>query len=137
MRQILLTTLCLLAFIPATIAQSMWQPSAEPASIPSGAKRFIYADEAQYFELDTSLWTAVSARIPMEVNRLDARQGYQVSIPMPNGDIETFLFVESPIMEASLAAQYPEISTYVAHCPNHPEWYGKFDFTPQGLHGMI
>ncbi|RCL63290.1 MAG: propanediol utilization protein [Bacteroidetes bacterium] len=137
MRQILLTTLCLLALIPATIAQSMWQPSAEPASIPSGAKRFIYADEAQYFKLDTSVWTAVSARIPMEVNRLDARQGYQVSIPMPNGDIETFLFVESPIMEASLAAQYPEISTYVGYCPDHPEWYGKFDFTPQGFHGMI
>ncbi|MGC6419792.1 MAG: reprolysin-like metallopeptidase [Chitinophagales bacterium] len=137
MRHILLTTLCLLALIPATIAQSMWQPSAEPTSIPSGAKRFIYADEAQYFELDTSLWTAVSARIPMEVNRLDARQGFQVSIPMPNGDLETFLFAESPIMEASLAAQYPEISTYVAYCPDHPEWYGKFDFTPQGFHGMI
>ena len=107
----------------------MWQPSAEPTSIPSGAKRFIYADEAQYFELDTSLWTAVSARIPMEVNRLDARQGFQVSIPMPNGELETFPLCGVAHYGASLAAQYPEISTYVAHCPDHPEWYGKFDFT--------
>ena len=133
----LLVILLFLISLTSVIGQRLWQSQSEPLFTPAGSERFIYADEAEYFELDTGIWQAVAARIPMEVERLNAEQGFAVEIPMPNGQTETFLLTESPIMESSLASQHPEIKTYVGHCPNHPDYYGKFDFTPQGFHGMI
>ena len=50
----------------------------EPLQTPAGSERFIYADEAEYFELDTGIWQAIAARIPMEVERLHAEQGFAV-----------------------------------------------------------
>ena len=75
----------------------MWQTSAEPTSIPE------LNDLSMLMKLNTL------NSIPLYGHPLAypwrlidyARQGYQVSIPMPNGELETFLFVESPIMEAS------------------------------------
>ncbi|MGC6469363.1 MAG: reprolysin-like metallopeptidase, partial [Chitinophagales bacterium] len=133
----LLVILLFIFSLTSTFGQRLWQSQGEPVLTPAGSERFIYADEAEYFELDTGIWQAVAARIPIEVERLNAEQGFAVEIPMPNGQTETFLLAESPIMESSLASQYPEIKTYVGYCPNHPDWYGKFDFTPQGFHGMI
>ena len=73
----------------------------------------------------------------MEVERLHAEQGFAWKFLCQAAKLRPFLLAESPIMESSLAAQYPEIKTYVGYCPNHPDWYGKFDYTPQGFHGMI
>lgn len=61
----------------------------------------------------------------------------EITIPMPDGSFEIFKIVESPVCEKELADKYPEIKTFLAYTPNHPEWYSRFDITPVGFHAII
>ena len=57
---------------------------------------------------------------------------------MPNGNIEKFRVVESPIMEPGLAAQFPNIKTYSVKGIDDAYANGKIDWTPEfGFHGMV
>lgn len=60
-----------------------------------------------------------------------------VSLPMPNGTMQRFKFVESSVMEAELQAKYPDIRTYLGQGIDDPYAVVRFDFTPLGFHAMV
>lgn len=60
-----------------------------------------------------------------------------VSLPMPNGEIQNFKVVESPVMEEALQASHPNIRTYTIKGVNDVYAIGKLDLTEFGFHGMI
>lgn len=59
------------------------------------------------------------------------------SMPTPEGGLEDFKVVESPIMEPGLAEKFPELKTYTAQGVNDPTASGRLDVTPAGFHGYI
>ncbi|MFK7947367.1 MAG: reprolysin-like metallopeptidase [Saprospiraceae bacterium] len=75
------------------------------------------------------------ATAPMENNA--AKSTLQLSFPMPDGTTQIFNIVESPIMEAGLAAQLPEIKTYLGIGADDPTVRVRFDWTYKGFHAMI
>ena len=62
------------------------------------------------FTLDSSALAGRLAAAPDEAAKGAAPATLQ--LPAPNGDLVTFEVVESPVMEAGLAAAHPEIKTY-------------------------
>lgn len=60
-----------------------------------------------------------------------------ISLPAPNGEMQLFKVVEAPIMEAPLAASFPDIKTYSIKGITDRFASGKIDFNEFGFHGMI
>lgn len=60
-----------------------------------------------------------------------------VSLPLPNGTMGRFKFVESSVMEPELQAKFPEIRTYLGQGIDDPYATVRFDYTPMGFHAMI
>jgi hypothetical protein len=56
---------------------------------------------------------------------------------LPNGSIQKFKVVESPIMEPALAASFPDIKTYSIKGIDDPYANGKLDWNEFGFHGMV
>ncbi len=65
------------------------------------------------------------------------KKAMQVELPLPDGSYELFAVVESPIIEFSLAAKYPEIKTYLLQGITHTAASGRMDVTYLGFHAMI
>lgn len=60
-----------------------------------------------------------------------------IQLPNPAGDMEDFRIWETPMMEAGLAAQFPEIKTFTAVSVSDPTVTAKLDYTAYGFSAMI
>ena len=68
----------------------------------------------------------------------EARNSFlTLTLPMPDGTMEEFTVVNSPIMAPALARKFPEIQVFAGQGVTHPEFTVRFDLTPQGFHAMI
>jgi len=59
-----------------------------------------------------------------------------LSFPAPDGTLENYRVMESPIMHEDLSAMFPTIKTYVAQGIEDPTAYMRFSVTKRGLHTM-
>jgi hypothetical protein len=60
-----------------------------------------------------------------------------ISLPLPDGTFARFRFVESSVMAPELAAQYPDIKSYVGQGVNQPGLSARFDLSPAGFRAYI
>ena len=90
------------------------------------------------YALNTEALRSTLAKAPMEFTQ-EAQSGgrIEVTLPMPDGKMARFLAEESPIMEAPLAAKFPDIKTYRAQGVDDPAATARFSLTRAGLHAII
>ncbi len=116
--------------------ERLWQ-SIEERSLDPAAQRLIIPSIYRTVHLDTAALTQALAGAPMEFTREAARNPGVIFLPMPDGTIARFRFEESPVMEAGLAAKYPNLKTYRAQGIDDPAASARFDWLPTGFHAII
>ncbi len=118
-------------------SDNFWSPINQ-RSIRSAGKRQIIPQKCLAFELIGNELKTKLLSAPNEANFRINESTCIISLPLPNGNIEKFRVVESPIMEPGLAAQFPNIKTYSVKGIDDAYANGKIDWTPEfGFHGMV
>ncbi len=118
-------------------SDNFWSPINQ-RSIRSAGKRQIIPQKCLAFELIGNELKTKLLSAPNEANVRINESTCIISLPLPNGNIEKFRVVESPIMEPGLAAQFPNIKTYSVKGIDDAYANGKIDWTPEfGFHGMV
>ncbi|MBK9105719.1 MAG: T9SS type A sorting domain-containing protein [Saprospiraceae bacterium] len=105
--------------------------------IRNSQNRQIIPDRYRTIKLDLIAMQKSLSRSPMEFEEGSLDKAILIDLPMPDGNVEQFLMVESPVMEAGLASQFPEIKTYAGQGVDHPEATVRLDITPKGFHAMV
>jgi hypothetical protein len=122
----------------------LWRDVAE-ATIANGLsasgivspKRDIVPQIYRTLQLNKSALTTLLASAAPEFSGPIELAGTQLQIPLPSGGFGRFLVQESPIMEPKLAAQFPELKTYVGQGVDDPTATMRMDVTPRGFHAII
>jgi subtilisin-like proprotein convertase family protein len=123
-----------LPFLMAAQSANFWSNVAE-ANVSKIGERQIVPLQYRTVKLDIDGLKQFLATAPMENNV--NKSAIKISLPMPDGSTQRFSIVESPIMEAGLAVQLPEIKTYLGKGIDDPTATVRFDWTYKGFHAMI
>lgn len=60
-----------------------------------------------------------------------------IELPMPDGTLQKFKVIESPVMATELGTNFPDIKTFNVQGIDDPTASGKIDWNSFGFHGMI
>ena len=110
----------------------LWTADAAPA-IAALARA---AQAKPVFLLNRTALERVLAGIPEE-GALRQGAGARLTVPTPDGQFLTFRVEQSSVMEAALAADYPDIDTFRGQGVDDPATTIRFDRTPLGFHATI
>ncbi len=113
-----------------------WSPINESA-IQQKGKRQIVPQKYLTFHVNVSDLKAQLVSAPLESNVRINQSNCIISLPLPNGTVQQFKVVESPIMEPGLAAQFPDFKTYSLKGVDDIYANGKLDWNEFGFHAMI
>ncbi|MFC0504667.1 M12 family metallo-peptidase [Micromonospora costi] len=115
-----------------------WQKVAgEPAPTKAGRKAVVNAERLSAYTLDRGALKSTLDRVPGERDRAARATSQVVSLPAPDGTFQRFDLLESPVMEAGLAAAHPEITTYAGRGLDDPTATIRADLTPLGFHASV
>jgi len=120
----------------STSHTDIWR-TIDESEIALRGERQIIPIKYETFRVNANALQTVLAAAPLEANVNVHASNHIISIPMPDGQVAEFRFVESPIMAPELAARYPEIKTYLGQGINDPSASIRFDLTTKGFHGQI
>lgn len=125
--------------VPSQASASFWQDVSErsPLLAKRGVRVSVQPTAFRAATLDKAGITAFAATAPLERTAAGELSPLVVSLPHPEGGFQRFALVESPIMEAGLAAQHPEIKTYAGKGLDDPRATLRMDITPLGLHASV
>ncbi len=115
----------------------VWQFVDEDSIVSSGGERQIIPQVYRTARVNEDALRRVLATAPLEFTQEAKINDATLSVPTPDGTFWRFRIVESPIMETTLAEQYPEIKTYRGQGIDQPSATARFDVTPAGFHGLI
>lgn len=109
-----------------------------PAAVSAaGARASVQPSRFRAAALDRLSMAALVANAPQERSTAARQSPLVLSLPDPSGGFQRFRIVESPIMEAGLAAKHPEIKTYAGRGIDDPAATLRMDITPLGFHAAV
>jgi hypothetical protein len=138
MKRLLLLTLgiVLCAFVQAQSTTELWADVPE-AALLKNTNPVITANKYRSLTLNQDLMEALLATAPIE-NTVAAKSNPLIlELPLPNGKMQQFEVVESPIMAPGLKDRYTNIRTYAGRGVQNKSAYLRLDLTPKGFHAMI
>lgn len=124
-----------LSFAQST-SDDYWKPVNE-AGIRYQGKRQIIPQKYLTFTLDLAQLKEVLGYAPSEKEVSIHHSKALVYLPAPDGSLQAFRVVESPMMAEALAQQFPDIKTYSIQGLTDPRATGKLDFNTYGFHANI
>ena len=132
-RNIIIATIAAFLFSTATSASSnVWSDEPE-LSIQFRSNAPVYK-KYRYLRADVPKLKNIMYAAPLE--RTFAAESY-IDLPLPDGEIETFIIEESPVLAPELADKHPEIKTYRVRSVDNAAITGRLDMMPTGFHGYL
>jgi len=116
---------------------SLWQDLGQASKTYAASETWIQPDAFRQYDLDYSQLGPLLGNAPKEGAQALASSDAVIALPMPDGTLAQFRFVEAPVMEPELAARFPEIKTYIGRGIDDPSATVRFDLTPAGFHAQI
>src|SRR2546423_130697 len=132
--------LALLFLVVSTLAQNstnVWQGVEQLPQGKSASEIWVQPQVFRAFSLNHGALRSLLARAPTEAAQAAAFSQTSISLPMPDGTVAQFRFVEAPVMAPELAAQFPEIKTYLGQGIDDPAATVRFDLNSAGFHAQI
>ncbi len=136
--RLILVTLLLVSSSVSSAGRGFWKEVTPESKLSSDQVTSIqFSDEKtsiRYFDADEQALREFLALVPHEQTGDDS---YTILLPMPDGTQTSYSIVESPIMEAALAAKYPEIKTFKVRGIDDPGASGRVDISQKGFRAML
>jgi hypothetical protein len=115
---------------------NLWSPIPE-AQIEQRGQRQIVPLNYRTFHLETAELSALLRSVPDEKEGVSPLKLPILYLPLPDGSLQRFSIVESPIMAPELSASFPDIKTYSLRGIDDVHASGKADLTEFGFHAMV
>ncbi len=139
-RSLFFLLLSLLIYTPDVFSQvadnNVWAKLDEKGMVVKGIRQIV-PTKYNAITLDAEKMKLLLSKAPLEKDLSISQSNTIVKLPLPDGTVQSFRIVESPIMEPGLALKFPEIKTYSGQGVENPSARVKLDFTPKGFHAMI
>ncbi len=87
--------------------------------------------------IDLDAYRSILSTAPKESTTHVSSSTVNFNLPMPDGSMQNYEVVESSILSADFAAQYPNFKTYSIQATDRPEVSGRLSVTPYGLNAVI
>lgn len=136
--RLLFTLISCLVAIAAIQAQNNYWTDVEEQRIllPAQSETMINAARYRTLALDLEGLKSALRQAPMEFTPAAAAP-VRISLPLPEGGMETFDVVESPVMAPELAARFPGIRSFQAYSVKNPLVSARFDYSVNGFTAAI
>lgn len=113
-----------------------WSPVSESAIAVNGKRQIVPQKYLSYSLTGTALHDKLFSA-PHENNTRINESACIISLPLPNGTVQRFRVIESPIMAEQLGAAYPQMKTFSVKGIDDPYANGRLDWNEFGFHGMV
>jgi subtilisin-like proprotein convertase family protein len=134
MKSVFITILSLYALMAS--AQSPWTHVTDETTIQKhNGERAMIPKAYDTYALDLTSLKSLLSKAPMaqDINGKKAR----LALPVGDGIVETFEFVESPAMSPVLSAKFPAIKSYKGISLDNPHNTAWIDFSQNEFRGII
>lgn len=115
----------------------LWQTVDQPPAKHLSGSPWVRPNHFQGAMLDNAALAQLLSKAPLEDTPQATTDAVLMSLPTPDGGFALFAVVESPIMAPELAAQFPEIKTYLGQGVDDPAASVRLDTTPLGFHAQV
>lgn len=137
-RTLALAALCFLAVALNAQAQNFFQSVSESEiALRGGTVRDFFPKKYQTYRLDYAAAKTALQTAPWEFTPAAREQKCVMALPLPDGTMEDFSVWQVAMMDAELAAQYPDIRTYAGQSLRTPGRTVRFSCTPRGFRAML
>lgn len=117
-------------------SNTFWSSTNENSIRVTGARQIV-PQKFKTFSLIGSKLREKLYQAPHEKNTLVEQSSAIIYLPAPDGSIQRFKVIESPVMAEALAMAYPQIKTFIVKGIDDPHANGRVDWNQYGFHGMI
>ena len=92
---------------------------------------------SRIISLDQQQWQQTLSTAPLEFSTKARSAPTTIYLPMPQGGLQSFEVVESPIMDPDFAARFPSFKTYALISKGNPGTTGRLSVTSLGIQATI
>ena len=137
MKQLVLVLFIFTTIVQSIASQNLWTPITVNDIKKTDAIRVIVPDVYKTFQLNSVLMDKALSGAKKEFDIPIHESQTIIELPLANGKMESFYFLEFSMMEPELQEKFPDFKTYLGHSINDPSFTLRVLWTKHGFHAIM